>query len=195
MFEKTAILLSLLLVLMPSIVSAQSSGIDLLIRRMESLGAFDIMVFVLFMAIIFAILRKSKILGESVAINGLIAIIVSFLIFIFPTFTGFSLVLPMSRFFTQASVIILLFVIGLVVASVFYPNMMGMLADQFKTPAILWIIIPIILVLLITSRTIWVFWAGYGVGPTSDTLVLVAAILIFAVVLLIASAIGMGGKK
>lgn len=194
MFKKTAVLLSILLVVLPSLVSAQGV-IELLVRNLEKLNFFDALIFLFFSVILFAVLRKSKILGENLVINSIIAIIISFFIFIYPSFTGFSLVMPMSRFFTQISVIILLFVVGFIVASIFYPDMPKMLADQFKTPAILWIVIPIVLALLVTSRMIWVLWAGFSTGPTSDVGIFVAAILIFAVIVLIAAAVGGGGKR
>ena len=166
-----------------------------MIESLRSSGVFEIFIFIFFFIIFYAIFMKSKIFGSSVGVNGVVALIIAFLISLYSSFTGFGLVEPLSRFFTQASVIFLLFIIALVIASIFYPDFPKMLMESFKSPTILYILIPLALALLITSRSIWVFWAGFkpGVGPAGDITVLVIGLLIFVVVLIVAAVVG--GKK
>jgi FlaA1/EpsC-like NDP-sugar epimerase len=166
-----------------------------MIESLRSSGVFDILIFIFFFIFFYAILMKSKIFGSSVGVNGVIALVIAFLISIYSSFTGFGLIEPLSRFFTQAIVIFLLFIIALVIASIFYPDFPKMLTESFKSPTILYILIPLALALLITSRSIWVFWAGSkpGAGPSGEITVLIIGLLIFVVVLIIAAFIG--GKK
>lgn len=166
-----------------------------MIESFGSSGVFDILLFILFFIVFYAILMKSKILSGNAGVNGTIAIVIAFLISLYSGFTGFSLVEPLSRFFTQASVIVILFLVAFITASLFYPDLPKMLAEQFKSPTILYILIPLALALLVTSRSIWVLWAGYKAtpGPSGDITILIAGLLIFVVILFIAATIG--GRK
>ncbi|MEM5836442.1 MAG: hypothetical protein QXR09_01745 [Candidatus Aenigmatarchaeota archaeon] len=175
---------------------AQNPFLDMIQSFKES-GVFDIFLFILFFVTSYAILMKSKVLGSNAGVNGVVALGIAFFLSLYSTFTGFSLIEPMSRFFTQASVIALMFIAALVIASVFYPDLPKMLAEHIKGPTILYILIPLALALLITSRAIWVFWAGYKAtpGPSSDIMVLIVGLLIFGIILIIATIIVGGGKK
>jgi hypothetical protein len=195
MKERAKIFIAVLMSLafLPAVL-AQNPFLDM-IQSFRSSGVFDIFLFILFSIVFYAILMKSKVLGSNVGLNGTVAIIIAFLLSIYSTFTGFSLIEPLSRFFTQASMIGLVFVVAFIIASVFYPDLPKMLAEHFKGPTILYIMIPLALALLITSRSIWVLWAGFKTTPgtSSDIMILVVGLIIFVVILLIATAIG--GRK
>lgn len=193
--KKIILAIGLILLTLPLSISAQTFGE--LTEVLRKKGFFDILLFILFLVIFFSILKKSKILGGNDVINGVVAVIAAFLISIYPSITGFSLTEPMSRFFTQASAILFLFLIALLIASFFYPDLPKMLAEHIKTPVILYILIPLALALLITSRMIWVMWAGYkpvSEAPGVDISVVIVGLIIFVIVLIIASVVG-GGKK
>jgi len=193
---KFSAVLFALLALLPSAVFAQGA-LSTLTQNLQSMGFFEILLFLLFSVIFFALLAKSKVLGQSAAVNGFVALAISFLIFIYPSFTGFSLVEPLSRFFTQISTVAILLVFALVLSSVFYPDMSKMMVEQFTKPGVLYILIILALVLLVTSRTLWTFWAGFKIAPTggsSDMIILIAALLIFIVIIYLAASVG-GGKK
>jgi hypothetical protein len=185
----------LILILAVSLPAFAQNIFSDMIESLRSSGVFDILIFIFFFVVFYAIFMKSKIFGSSVGINGVIALVIAFLISIYSSFTGFGLIEPLSRFFTQASVILLLFIVALVVASIFYPDFPKMLMETFKGPTILYILIPLALALLITSRSIWVLWAGFkaGAGPSSDITMLIIGLLIFVVVLTLAAFIG--GRK
>jgi len=185
----------LILILAISVQTHAQNVFSDMLESFRSSGVFDIFIFLFFFVAFYAILTKSKILGSNVGVNGVIAIVVAFLISLYSSFTGFSLVEPLSRFFTQASVILLLFIVAFLLASIFYPDLPKMLIESFKSPMILYILIPLALVLLVTSRSIWVFWAGYKAapGPSSDITILIGGLLIFVVILIIAVVVG--GKK
>lgn len=193
MLERKILAISLVLLFLPNLAFAQT--FREFTEALSKIGLFEILLFMLFTAIFFAMLKKSKILGSDI-INGIVAVIAAFLISLYPSITGFSLTEPMSRFFTQTSAILLLFLVALLAASFFYPDLPKMLAENIKTPTILYVLIPLALALLITSRMIWVMWAGYrpvGEAPGVDVTIVIVGLIIFVVVLLVAAAVG--GKK
>jgi hypothetical protein len=192
---KIFILLLMTLAILP-VAFAQNPFLDM-IQDLRSIGIFDIFIFILFFITFYAILAKSKVLGDNVGLNGTIALIAAFLISIYSTFTSFSLVEPLSRFFTQLSVVLLLFIAAFIFASFFYPDLPKMLSEHIKGPIILYILIPLAIALLITSRSIWVLWAGFKATPGSSTdiIILAVSLIIFVVILLVTVVVGGGGGK
>lgn len=167
------------------------------VRKLFDWGFGNVMIFFLTMAVLYAILKKSKVLGESEAINGTVAVIVSFLIgFWFPIFTGMSLVSSLSSFFAQSMAVLIFIIVGFLIASTFYPDMTGMLMDQFKRRTTIYTMIALSLALFITSGLVSTFWAQMDVpkkpgerpGASEDVYLISAAIILFVVVLIIGSA-------
>jgi len=196
MFKKLGVFLTILLMLLPSIIFAQNV-FDPVIEKLKNLGFFDILLFFGFLALIFAILTKSKILGDNVVINGLLSIVLSFgFAFIFPYLTGFNLVTSTTKFVTQAAVILLVFLFGLIAASIFYPDMTKTLTTVFSSPTMIIVMVIFGIVLFVTSGTITVFWAGKEPSipsPTTDVVILIIALFIFVMMLFIAGVVG--GRK
>ena len=195
MFKKTIVLLSIMLVLLPSVVFAQSA-INQIVKQVMEAGVLRVMISILFAIIVFAILTKSKVLGENVMVAGFIAVVVAFMVFIYPTISGFSLEEPFSVFFTQIGSLLILLVFAFIVSSLFYPDMPKMLAQQFAKPNIIYVMIFLVIVLVIISRVAWVLWTGITeVAPEiKDVVILVAGIVVFIMLLYVAVAAGGGGK-
>lgn len=153
-------------------------------------------------AIFFGLLKKSKVLGEGVVLNGVVALSIAFLIFGFPVISGFSLALPISSFFTQATAIILFIFMGLLLASMFVPDLRDFLGKAFTRRTILWEMLALGLTLFITSTLISVFWfqagkptqPGAPPAPPTDIITIATGVIIFVVLLIIASAVVMGGR-
>lgn len=170
--------------------------------RMLEIGFFDILAFVLFLAIFYALFRKSKVLGESVVINGIAALAISFFIFLYPLTFGLSFVNNLTAFFAQSIVWILTFLLAFLIASFFYPNLPGMLAETFKRRTTLWALIGLAFSLIVTSGFISILWQGIvspkpvapgaAPPPPRDVLILVAGIIIFVVLIIIAAATARG---
>jgi predicted neutral ceramidase superfamily lipid hydrolase len=168
------------------------------ITKMIDLGIFNIFLFCLALAIFYAIIRKSKIFGENIAVNGVIAAMAAFFIFAFPSIFGADLITPMSKFFTQGLTMILFIIFGFIAASLFYPNLPGMLAKQFERRSTLYIMIALGITLFVTSGLIAAFTTSPPpkpgtVGPPTDIILVAAGVIIFIVVLIVASSIGKGG--
>ncbi|HLC39701.1 MAG TPA: hypothetical protein VJJ76_02360 [archaeon] len=187
-----------------AVLSASALAQDIfepIINKLLSLGILNAMLLFLFAAIAYALLKKSKIFGESEILNGVVAFIIAFLIFIFPFITGVSLVNPISIFFTQSIVIIIFLMIGFIMASFFYPDMPKVLADQFTRRSTLYVMIGLAIGLFITSGLVTTLLAAFSgpkipkseTGPPSDVLIIGAGLILFIIILLVATSVGRGG--
>ena len=161
----------------------------------------SIIIFVFIFTIFYAMLRKSKMLGESALMNGAASFIVAFMVTWFSV-SFMSLTEPLSVFFAQGTALLMFVIFGIVAASLFYPDLPKVLGE-FRSRSMLWIMIIFGILLFVTSGLISVFWAQAQqppkpgeIRPATDVIVVSAAILIFAVVLTVASAAGgSGGDK
>ncbi|MDI6798996.1 MAG: hypothetical protein QMD12_03345 [Candidatus Aenigmarchaeota archaeon] len=168
-----------------------------LIQNLISFGFYNLLIWMLALAIMYAILKKSKILGESPFINGVVALAIAFFIFAFPVLTGVSLTLPTAAFFTQTTVILLFFIVGFIMASLFYPDLPKFLIEQFTRRTTLWALVALGIGLFITSGLVGTFW--FGIAPTqgaggvpTDIIIIVTGVILFIVVLMIAASIAAG---
>lgn len=158
--------------------------------------------FLIIAAAVFALLKKSKILGESAVLNGLVALCVSFIaVFGIPISTGLDLATYWSTFFMQVSVFLTVFFIGLLLATLFYPNISEWLPKVFTSRSMLMIMIVISIVLFISSGLISVITHGItgppkpGVPTTPrDVTIFVVGIFLFVVFILIAGSISRMAK-
>jgi hypothetical protein len=164
------------------------------------IGFGNVLVFILVTAIFYAVFRKSKVLGDSEMINGVVAIVAAFFVgFWLPIFTGFSFVSSMSAFFAQSTAILLFFIISFMLAGFFYPDLTGMLMDQFKSRHTLFIMLVFGVLLLVISTMVTSFWSVFppaapgSLAPNSDLLIITAAVIVFVVILVIASGVTGGG--
>ncbi len=176
---------------------------DPLVKWMIEQGFYSFLFpWIITSAVFYGLLRKSKIFGESPALNGIVSISIAFLIIGFPFLSRFNLILPMSTFFTQATVFLLILVIGFMFASLFYPDLPKFLLEKFTRRTTLGILIVLGITLFITSGLVGVF--TYGIGkpaepgapslPT-DVIILASGIIIFIVLIIIAGSIVMGGEQ
>ena len=177
-----------------------ANAFEIVVQKMVDLGFYDYLFpFIITSALFYALFRKSKILGESNATNALVAISLAFMILGFPILVGFSFATPLSSFFTQATVWILIFFVGMIIASLFYPDLMKTLAEQFTKRTTLFEMIALAVALFVTSGLVQVFIVGTNpavtgkqpVTPTAptDVLLIVSALIIFGVLILIAASI------
>lgn len=146
---------------------------------------------------LFALLKKSKILGESVPTNAVVALSVAFMVFGFPVIAGVSLETPLATFFTQATVFAMLLTVGLLLSSFFYPDLLGFLSKVMTSRSMLSAGIALGLALMVTSGMVVVFTGnlnappkpGQAPGPPVDVIVVAASIIIFVVIILVASSL------
>jgi hypothetical protein len=169
---------------------------EIIINKMISLGFYDFLFpFIIASAIFYALLKKSKIFGESIVINAVISLSIALLIFGFPVIAGLSLASALSAFFTQATVWILILSIGFLLASLFYPDLAKMLLETFKRRTTLFMLLALGIALFVTSGLLSVFTApltpkpGAPPGPPYDVILISTALIIFVILIAIAASL------
>lgn len=176
---------------------------EIIAQKMSELGLYNYLFpFVLVTAVVYALLRKSKLLGESALINGLISLVIGFMaIFGFPLSSGMRIAAPLATFFMQVSVFVILFFIAFLISSLFYPNLSEWISTAFKSRNTLFMMIGLAIGLFVTSGLVGIFMTGItgpsaGGGPTTprDVIIISAGVIIFIIMLIVAAAIGRGGK-
>jgi hypothetical protein len=167
---------------------------EVVVKKLLEVGFYDLLLFIFSLTLFYAILKKVKILGESPLINAVVAFTIAFLIFGFPVIVGFSLTLPLVTFFTHSFVCILMFFLGFLIASFFYPDLPKFLAEKFTSRSVMWIGIAIGISVAIISGLISVFFATPtgtegGIKIPMDTVITAAGVIIFVILLIIAGSI------
>lgn len=163
----------------------------------ESFGS--VLVFTFIFTIFYALLRKSKVLGESPAMNGAVSFVAAFLVTWFSV-SIMPLTQPLSIFFAQGTTILLFMIFGFIAASLFYPDLPKMLTERFTRRGTLIVMIILGITLLITSGLISTLWATANIPPKpgetripTDIILVAVAVIIF-VVILAAAAASVGGE-
>jgi len=167
---------------------------ELVAKKMAEVGMFTYLFpFILLFAFFYAILKKSKVFGDSTIVNGSISFVVSMIIaFYYPIVTGFSIASSLSVFLMQVSVFILIFSLALIAASLFYPNLQEWLPTVFKSRNMLAIMIALGITFFVTSGLIGIFTHGppsKTPGPPTDVVYFSAVVIIFVVILILASSL------
>ena len=169
---------------------------EIVIDQMINLGFYKYLFpFIITAALFFAMLKKSKLMGDSTQLNAIISLSVAFLVFGFPVLAGISLETPFSAFFTQATVWILVLSLGFLMASFFYPDLLGFLKEAITTRSMLSAMIAIGVSLMVTSGLVTVFTGSLsasekpGAPPSAprDVILISSSIIIFVVLILIAA--------
>ena len=167
-----------------------------LIVKLADFGFLDYLLpFMLTFAISFALLRKSKILSENLATNGLVAFSIGMLIMAFPAFTNLSFTEQFSTFFVQITMLILVLVVIAIIGSMFFPDLGKMVGNFGKNPLILVGIFIITALIFVSSGLFGIFSDPLdpektGIepdvpGPDSDVILLIGAAIFIAVLILI----------
>lgn len=149
--------------------------------------------FILISAIVYAVLRKSQLFGESPIISGIISMSIAFFVFGLPVLGGLSLVKPLTSFFGQITVVILIISFGLLMTGLFVPDLMGKLGEWATGGGIVWWMIVIVLLIAVSSGLFYFISSPMSVSLGSGgKLFFVFLILILFIILITSVA---GGNK
>ncbi len=120
-------------------------------QKIAELGFFNFVVpFLITGAVFYGLLKKSGFF--SFGVNATLSISVSFLIWGFLVASpGVELGTAFSKFFTQISVIILLFLFSIVGASMFFPDFNEALKAAFPGGSFMWVFFAIFLIIFFVS--------------------------------------------
>ncbi len=162
---------------------------ELIVEQLMSFGFFDLLIFLSSSAIFYAFFTKSKLI-ENKIISSLLSLSIGFSILAYKFVVGISVNSFFSVFFMQVFVFALIFLLGAVIASIFYPDLPKMLMDQFKRRTTLFAVVFLILSLSLASGLLSVVWTmpgsqpGAGGKPDMTTVAIVVGLIIFIIVLI-----------
>lgn len=135
------------------------SPFQLIGQNLAEIGVYDFLFpFIITSAILYALLRKTKLFGEeAVAVNAVLSLMFSFFVWGYAvSLPIMSLGLPLSKFVTHFFIVSLIFLFAFIGASIAYPDFSEALGRTFaKSSTILWIFIVIMVV-------IFFFTSGLG---------------------------------
>jgi len=171
---------------------------QLITERLMDLGMFSFFIpWVITAAVMWGLLKRSKMFDPS--INAILSIAVSFFVWGYLASTAFEIGEPLAAFITQGFVLMLVFVFGLVGASMFYPEFSKTLTESFKSSSMVWIFLGLFVgVLFFTSGLYKVLYTGpWGTGVQADVqaMIIMLAALIVGIFILVGVQRGVGGKK
>ncbi|MBI2084110.1 MAG: hypothetical protein HYT70_00645 [Candidatus Aenigmarchaeota archaeon] len=116
------------------------------VEQLLALGFYEfVLPFILFSTVLYAMLRKTQILGDSIVIHAIVSMGVGLFIFALPVIIGVGIVPALTRFFAQMSILMIVLVFSFLVASFFYPNIVERLPEIVKTSGPLQFIIYMII--------------------------------------------------
>jgi len=173
------------------------------IIRLKGLGFFNFLLpFMISAAVFYGLLRKSQILGPSernVAVNGVVAMGISFFIWAFPILQGVNIEEQLSAFFAQSLIATLALMVGvMIVGMMLPPNLPQLLGEKFKAGGA-WSLIFVggLLVgiaLLITSGLMGVFFPSGVISTIPEDVISIVAVLAFLLITVIIF-VGWVGKE
>lgn len=128
------------------------------VERLIEVGFYNFLLpFILFATVLYAVLRKTQILGESPLIHGIVSVIVGLFVFGAPVIVGADISGGLTAFLTQGAIGILVVLVGFLIASFFYPNITEKIGEIFKAP----------------GPGAWIVWAVVGFAATFGLFTLV----------------------
>jgi len=171
---------------------------QLITERLADLGIFSFFLpWVITTAVMWGLLKRSKMFDPS--INAILSIVVSFFIWGYLAQAAFEIGTHLAAFITQGFVLMLVFVFGLVGASMFYPKFSETLTEVFKSSMMIWVFLGLFVgVLFFTSGLHEVlFYGSADTGIQSDVqnMIIMLVALIIGILILVGVQRGAGEKK
>lgn len=172
------------------------------IERLREIGAFKFLFpYILTSAIFYGLLRKSQVFGkpeENAAVNAVVALVASFMVWSFPIIMGVDIEAQLSAFFTQGLVVTLVFTISLMIVGMFFePNLSKQLADNLFKGNKAWSIVIIGLIfgfIILGTSGLWnVLFGPEIIGKISEEIIWTIGVIVLLVIPVIF--ITYGGEK
>jgi len=174
---------------------------DFVIVRLNQLGFFQLLLFVLTSAVFYGLLRKSQLFGDpekNTVVNGVVCLVAAFLVWSAPTILGIDIQTATTTFFVQGVAASLIIMIALMITGMFAPQGLSkVLADNLKgryLAAVLVLGIIVGLGIFFASGISNLFFpsTSFTQGMSTDTItVIVIGVLMVLSVLIM---VGLGGK-
>ena len=164
---------------------------ELVILRLQELGFFSFLLpFILVAAILYGLFRKSQIFGppeKNVAVNAVVAIVASFLVFAAPVIAGINIEQELAKFFLQSMIAAVVVMISVLVAGMFFgPDLPSRIQEKLGAKYLGAFLIAGIFVgiaLLVTSGLTSVFFPEGFMEIPEDVLISIGTIAVLLIVI------------
>jgi hypothetical protein len=177
---------------------------DFVILRLNQLGFFQLLLFVLTSAVFYGLLRKSQLFGEpqkNTVVNGVVSLVAAFMVWSAPTILGIDITTATTTFFVQGVSASLIVMIALMITGMFAPEGLGkVLSENLKgrfLAAVLIFAIIVALGIFFASGISNLFFPAstFSTGLSTDTItIIVIGVLMVISVLVMVGIGGLGGK-
>jgi hypothetical protein len=178
---------------------------DFVILRLNQLGFFQLLLFMLTSAVFYGLLRKSKLFGEpdkNIIVNGVVALVAAFMVWSAPTLLGIDIVTATTTFFVQGISATIVIMVALMITGMFAPEGLGKRLEENLKGKFL---VAVLVIGLIIG--IGIFFAS-GIsnlffpastfstsGLDTDTITIIVIGVLMVVSVLVIVGIGGGGGK
>jgi hypothetical protein len=176
---------------------------DFVILRLNSLGFFQLLLFVLTSAVFYGLLRKSKLFGEAdknIVVNGVVSLVAAFMVWSAPTILGIDIQTATTTFFVQGVSASLVVMLALMITGMFAPEGLGkVLQENLKGRFLTAVLIVGLIVgigIFFASGLSNLFFpsTAFGEGLSTDTITIIVIGVLMIVSVLVIVGIGGGGK-
>lgn len=179
---------------------------DFVIMRLNQLGFFQLLLFVLTSAVFYGLLRKSKLFGEAdrnIVVNGVVSLVAAFMVWSAPTLLGIDIVTSTTTFFVQGISATLVVMLALMITGMFAPEGLGkVLQENLKgrfLAAVLILGLIVALGIFFASGISNLFFPAstFSSGLSTDTItiIVIGVMMIISVVVIVGVGGGSGGSK
>jgi len=150
-----------------------ANAFETVILKMRDLGMFQFLLpFMLTTTIFYGLLRKSKIFGEefrAITVNAVVSLVAAFMVWSAPIILGVNIETSLASFFLQGTSATLIVLVGLLMASMFFPPDLAtelQKLDAVKKHGVAILVMSILALLAITvsSGLVNVFLPGFRFG-------------------------------
>jgi len=176
---------------------------EVVILRLSELGFFSfVLPFMLVSAVMYGLLRKSRIFGppeKNVVINSVVALSAAFLVTASPVLLGIRIEGALSAFFLQAMVAgLIAIVILMIVGFVFPPDLPKLINEKFKKGFFSVVLVAgglLGIILLVTRGLLTVFFPpGAGISALPEDVISIGIVFVFLIIGIIII-FGVGSKR
>lgn len=177
---------------------------DFVIARLNQLGFFQLLLFVLTSAVFYGLLRKSRLFGDAdrnVVVNGVISLVAAFMVWSAPTLLGIDLQTATTTFFVQGVSASLVVMVGLMITGMFAPEGLGkVLQENLKgrfLAAVLVLGLIIAIGIFFASGISNIFFPAstFSAGLSTDTITIIVIGVLMIISVLVIVGVGAGGGK
>ncbi len=177
---------------------------DFVILRLNQLGFFQLLLFMLTSAVFYGLLRKSKLFGEpdkNIVVNGVVALVAAFMVWSAPTLLGIDIVTATTTFFVQGVSATIVIMIALMITGMFAPEGLGkVLQENLKgrflaAVLILGLIVGIGIFFASGISNLFFPASTFSSGINTDTITIIVIGVLMVISVLVIVGIGGGGGK